>query len=202
MRGLGPSLLEINAFEQLRCFLRIERLLEDHLVFFFHVTRRMRDGLGQIAVVGQKKQPFAFRVEAADMRKVRHVGREQIVERGFAALRLPRGNDTRRFVQQDMTRARGADHPSAGHDRIPRLDNVGQFANGTSVDAHAAAEDDLLARAARSEPAQREIPVETHGFAHSKTGGRSRLRWEKLSPFAPITRPAWFFSGRSRSGRL
>ena len=88
VRGLGAALFEIHALQKLRRQRRIERPVQDHFVFFFHVPRRMRDCLGKRAVIAEEQKPLAFSIEAPDMGQVPGIARDQVIDRRLAALRL------------------------------------------------------------------------------------------------------------------
>ena len=78
----------------------------------------MHQALREIAVVRQDEQPFALRIEPADVEQPRHVRRQEIEDRVARVRIAARRDKTGRLVQHDVQLALRAHHFAADFDVI------------------------------------------------------------------------------------
>ena len=123
----------------------------------------MRQALRQLAIVGQKKKPFALRVEPANIGEARKFGGKQI-EDGVARVRVAlRGNESAWLVQHDGKRRIDVNEFAIDLDVIARAGLRAEICASLAVDRNPAGRDQLIAPAARADSSRGEVAVEAHG---------------------------------------
>ena len=138
----------------------------DRAVGLGHLEARVREAVGELAVVGEQDQPGGVGVEAPD-RVEAAVGLDE-VDDGRAAVGVVRGRDDARGLVEDVDRALvlgGADRLAVDRDRVAAVDVARRVADDLAADGHAPVEDQLLGGAARGDPGVGEVLGEPHGGA-------------------------------------
>ena len=79
-----------------------------HVVDLLDAVPRMREPVGQLAVVGDEDQPFARHVEPADAEGARRVGRQQVDDARPAGRIARRADHARRLVDGKVDELRPA----------------------------------------------------------------------------------------------
>src|SRR5947207_14098218 len=93
--------VEKNSTQQFRSKGRIPLPIQCYFVFLLDLIPRMGEPLGEVAIVGEKKEAFGLRVKTADVEKPgKFFG--QKIEDGIAGVHIfSRRDEARRLVQQD-----------------------------------------------------------------------------------------------------
>ena len=77
-------------------------MVERDFIFFFDFMPRMREALREIAIVRENKDPFALRIETADVEEPRQFCRQEI-EDSVARVRIAAsGDEALRLVQENV----------------------------------------------------------------------------------------------------
>jgi len=140
----GETFFGHHALDEFRHHVRIERLIDDHFVFFFSTLTRVNDPVGEISAIRQENQAFAVFIETADMMQILVLQRQQIVNR-HAVLLVPTGAQVAfRLVQNENDRRLGTYRRTIDDHLVLGLDLRGKLGDDVSVDGHATAEDDFL----------------------------------------------------------
>jgi len=140
----GETLFSHHALDELRHHVWIQRLIDDHFVFFFSTLARVNDPVGKIAAIGQQNQAFAFFVEPADMVQILILQRQQIVNR-HAVLFVPTGAQVAfRLVQNENDRRLCTYRRAIDDHLVLGLYLRGKLGDDVPVDGHTSAEDDFL----------------------------------------------------------
>ena len=147
----GALSIEHHPGQQLRREPWLPGAIKCHFVFFFNFVTRMRQVLGEIAVVGEDEQSFGLRVEPADIEEARELRRQEIENRvariGIGACR----DETRRFMQDQVELAFAAD------ELVPHLDVIAlgrlraEIGADAAVDRNASVGDQLVAMPPRTD---------------------------------------------------
>lgn len=91
-----PSLQRLDAG-------RIERALDDHLVFLVDAVARVCQSVGEISIVGQQQQSGGVGVQAADAEQARSAGVEDQIDRSCSSFGITVGtHHVARFVEHDV----------------------------------------------------------------------------------------------------
>jgi hypothetical protein len=143
--------VEHHAGQQLRRERWFPGTIERHFVFLFDFVAGMSQALREIAVVGQDEKPFGLRVEPANIEKAREFGRQEIENR-VARIRIgARGNEARRFVQDDVEVALAVDQLVADFDVIALRRLRAEIGADATVDRNATVGDHLVAMPPRTD---------------------------------------------------
>jgi hypothetical protein len=204
--GAGLALGQPHAFDQL-----VEHLLrglagDDRLVHLLHAELRVRQAVGQLAVVGEDHEPDARLVEAADgEHALGDLGQE--IDHAGPAGGVGIGRDVALGLADGEV-----DHP-LGPDRLAvegdflrlRIDAGAQLADLLAIDRDTALEDQLLAGPPRAEAGVGEHLLEAGagaGLAGVLTRGARRLRRAGglLLPGGGALRPGRFRPGSGSGG--
>jgi hypothetical protein len=112
-----------------------EGSVEEDLVFFFHFVTRMGECEGEVAIVGNDKEPFAFFVEASNVVDAGPIIRDE-VEDGASPGLVGRGADEAFwFVDDGVDVLLGFHGSVTDFDDVARIDGGGEGGDGLSVDA-------------------------------------------------------------------
>jgi hypothetical protein len=176
IHGPGEPAFDPDSAQHFFPVLDLEGFVEGDLVFLIDVAAGMGEGVGEVAVVGDQQEAFAFHVEAAHVEDARPF-RGQEVEDGSAVAFVACGaNKTLRFVERGGELLGGVEDALSGFDDVPGLDLGGKICDDMAVDPDFSVLDELFDPAAGSEAGGCEKAVETHG-----TGGLRRFwLWKRL----------------------
>lgn len=165
----GALSIEHHPGQQLRRERWIPRTIERHFVFFFNLIARMRQALGEIAVIRQNEKSFGLRIEPADIEKARELRRQEIENR-ISGIRIgARRNETGRFVEDDVKPA------FAAHQLVPDFDVIAlgrlraEIGADTAVDRDATIGNQLVAMPPRTNPSGGEETIQAHGGEEVKS---------------------------------
>ena len=140
--------IEHDSAQEFGCERRVPRTVEGDLVFFFDFVTWMREPLREIAVVGENEQAFGLRIQPSDIEQPREFWRQKI-EDGVPRVRVGAGgNETDRFVQNDVKPPLGVDEFIADFDVIAVLRLGAEISAGAAVNGHPARGDELVAMTA------------------------------------------------------
>ncbi len=138
---LGAFAVEHDAAQQFRREFRVPGFVERDFVFLVDLESRMRQLLREIAVIRQNEQPFALRIEPANIEEPRKMRRQQI-EDCVARIRIAsRRNKARRFVQHDVEPAFRSHHFAADLDVISLVRLITKISADATVDRDPAGRD-------------------------------------------------------------
>ena len=160
----GALTVEHHAGQQLRRERWLPRAIERHFVFLFHFVTRMRQALGEIAVVRQDEKAFGLRVEPADIEKARKLWRQQIEDRVARIGVGAGGNEADGFVQDDVEFAFAAHQPAPDFDVIALRRLRAEVGADATVNRNAPRGDQLIAMTPRSDTGGSEETVQAHGI--------------------------------------
>ena len=134
--------------------------IQEHLVFFFDMLRRMGQALGKIAIVREKDQALALLVEPSDMKEPAKMPGNQVEDRRPASLIRTGTNDSLRLVKNDVDRRHSSGRPATGNPYIvARADNRCEISNKVAVDRHLSLFNQCLAGSPRPKARRRKKPV-------------------------------------------
>ena len=137
------------------------RALDLRLVHLRHAVARMREPVGELAVVREQERARRVGVEAADRDDAR-LGRDE-PDDGRATVRVARGrHDAGRLVQEDVREGLPLDALAVDLDDVPRPDVRVQLP-GSPVHADAPRADELVGPPARGDARPGEERVQAHG---------------------------------------
>ena len=124
---------------------RRRRALDLGEVLLLDAVARVREPVGQLAVVGEQQQPLGVGVEPAD-REHAGLGRDEVDDGGSAVGVLGRRHDTGRLVQEvvDEVGARATTAPSTSRTSTSAIDARADLGD-LAVHPHPALADQLLA---------------------------------------------------------
>ena len=150
-----------------------------------HSVARMRQPVGQVAVVGDQDQPLAVQVEPADGEQPGIGGFDQIDDahsaRGIAVC----AQHARGFVDGEVfepSRVQGDTIDANG--LVGRIDPRAQFGDDAAIDLDAAGGDQFLALPPAAEPRGRQHFLQT---LRSVGGGLSRFSPRRKWGLSPLT---------------
>jgi len=155
--------VEHHAAKQLRRERSIPGMVKRDLVFLFDFITRMSQPLGEIAVVGEKEQPFRLGIEPADIEESRQMGWQQVENRVPRIWIAPCRNKTRRLVQDDVESALTVDQFAVDFDVVALTGLDAEISADLAVDRNAAGCDQLIAMPARTEPGRGKETIQAHG---------------------------------------
>lgn len=131
-------------------------MIEQHPVFFLNLEARMRQPIGQVAVVGQEQESLAVGVEPSDGKEPRIIRHQPDNRR--PALRVEGGRDDadRLMQRQVATRIARYGHldklaVDSDHIRVG-IDTRAKLAHDASVDGNASVHDHIFGGPQRSDP--------------------------------------------------
>src|ERR1051326_446112 len=75
---------------------------ERDLTFLLDFVARMRQALGEVAVIRKDEETFGLRVEPADIEEAWQMRRQQIEDRVARVRIVARGDETRRLMEHDV----------------------------------------------------------------------------------------------------
>ena len=160
----GPLAVEHHPGQQLRREPWLPGAIEGHFVFLFHFVTRMRQALGEIAVIRQDEKTFGLRVEPADIEKARKLWRQQIEDRVARIGVGAGGNEADGFVQDDVEFAFAAHQPAPDFDVIALCGLRAEVGADATVNRDAPGCDQLIAMTPRPDTGGGEETVQAHGM--------------------------------------
>ncbi len=162
LRRRRAAILELDSLGQRSQGLLARLALQFRLVDLLHLVARMRQPVGQIAVVGEKKRPGRVGVEPSHRYHPR-LTRHQLDDSG-PTLRISRGrHHTRGLVQQQIGELLLHDRLSVHFDAIASGDE-GVELPGLAVHRYATILDQLVGAAPRGNTGTGEIGVQAHAL--------------------------------------
>jgi hypothetical protein len=140
----------------------IPKFVEDDFVFLLDLETGMGHLLGEIAIAGQKEQPFTLCVESSDVEEPGKLCRQQIINR-VGGVRIAPGRNKTRGLMQDNRQNRFRPNESMIHFYVVIGFDLGaKIGCRLPVNRDASGRDQLIAMSPRAEPGRGEETVETH----------------------------------------
>ncbi len=154
-----------------------KRAVEENLVFFFHLIAWVGECEGEIAIVGDHEEAFAFFVEASDVVDTRPIVRDEIENGASTGLIGGRADETFGFVDDCVNVLLGFDGPVTDFDDIPGGNGGGEGGDDLSVDADGAFRDEGFDGASGSKSGGGEVTIQAHPA--TRTDGRLGVERER-----------------------
>jgi hypothetical protein len=138
----------------------------------------MGEALREFAVVGEKEQAFALRIEPAHIEKTRKF-RGQKIKDSVARMRITSSrNKTGGLVQNNVQPRKLSGDEFAIHFHVVALRRLrAEICAALSVDCDSTRRDQLIAPPARTKPGRGEEAIETHGVI-DEANIRNEGRWK------------------------
>lgn len=175
--GFGAAADDVESAEEFLAILRVEGFVDEDFVFLFDLVAGMGEGEGEIPVIADQEEAFAFLVETADMVEARPIRGEKI-EDGLAAAFVAGAADVAgRLVQDDGDLLFGLEEAIPDFDGVIGADLGGEVGDDAPVDADLAGGDELFDTAAGAEAGGGEETVQ----AHVRKGRMTNLDDERRS---------------------
>jgi hypothetical protein len=152
-----------DAVQQSPCEGRLPVSIQRELVFLVDFETRMGKVLGEFAVVGQENEPFALRVEPADIEQPRKVRREQVENRVANVWIASGANKAGWFVQRDRERRIEMKEPPIKLDMITHGRLRAEVGADFAVNGDTPSGDQFVAFSPRTDASSGEVAIETHG---------------------------------------
>ena len=146
MLHVGEAFGQVDAAVKLREHFLLDLPGDLDVVNLFDAVPRMREAVGQLAVVGDEDQPFARHIEPADAKHARRIRRQQIGHARPAGRIARRGNDAGRLVDGEVHQLRLRQHFAIDANfLLQRIDARAQLGDDLPIDFDAAFANQLFA---------------------------------------------------------
>ena len=160
--GLGLSLRDAYALEQLQQYAAVKCLVERDPVFFLNAATRVGDVLGEYAVVGKNQQTLAVGIQPPGVVSVAVLGRQQVIDRADGTLRLSAADVATRLVEQDGHFLLGGSVAAIHLHEVGRHHTQPGGVHFLAVDLDSSLFDETIGSAAGFVPAGGQKLVESH----------------------------------------
>jgi hypothetical protein len=170
------TLLDGKTLPHLRRQGEIELLVQRDDVGLAQLARRMRQPLGEVAVVRHHQQSLGILVEPPDINHSRPAGGEKIVNRPLVR-RVGRGAEiTGRLVQNGHEHRRRLHRLAVDEHMVRLVDLRGQLAQPMTVDRDRPLQDQRFTRAAGAKTGPGKKLVQSHGLRLGLNEGKKQSK--------------------------